>query len=94
MVKTRSQQAGKKQDVDPSKAEALADEMADKPYGSKKPVPAEDEPLERITFTMAVSMYDEMEVLAKKRKRAKADCRSMAAIAREAVREYLDRHNQ
>ena len=92
MVKKRSQHASrKKPDIDHQEAAALADELSDRPYGSKKPEAVEEEPLERITFTMPLSMYEELESLARKRKRAKAISRSMAAIARDAVREYLDK---
>ena len=89
MVKPRSQQASKKK-VDPKVAEALADSLADKPYGKPQPV---EEVIERLTIALPVSLYDDLEKLAKARKRAKAGNRSMSAIAREAIREYLRKHN-
>ncbi len=89
MVKPKSEQAGSKS-VDPKAADNLADELADKPYGSKS---TQDEPIERLTVALPVSLYDEIESLAKKRRRAKEEDRSMSAIAREAIREYLRKHN-
>lgn len=89
MVKPRSQQASK-QKVDPKAVEALADSLADKPYGKPQPI---EEAIERLTIALPVSLYDELESLAKTRKRAKAEHRSMSAIAREAIREYLRKHN-
>lgn len=89
MVKTRSEQASKKKAVDAGAAEALANELADKPYG--KPA-VTDEAIERLTIALPVSLYDKLEALAKTRKRAKAEHRSMSAIAREAITEYLRNH--
>ena len=90
MVKPRSQQAGKPK-VNPKLAEALADKLADKPYGSQA---NEDDPIERLTISLPASMYDELEALAKKRKRTRGDHRSMSAITREAIKEYLRRHGE
>ena len=64
MVKPRSQQASSKK-VDPKAVEELADSLADKPYG--KPQPSE-EVIERLTIALPVSLYDELEVLAKSQK--------------------------
>ena len=89
MVKPRSMQARRKE-VDSRTAESLADSLADKPYGSPANL---DEPIERLTIALPVSLYDEIESLAKKRRRAKAENRSMSAIAREAIRDYLRKHN-
>ncbi len=90
MVKPKSEQVGSKS-VDPKAADNLANELADKPYGSKSN--QQDEPIERLTVALPVSLYDEIESLAKKRRRAKEEDRSMSAIAREAIREYLRKHN-
>lgn len=92
MVKLRSEQISRKT-VDPQAADALADEIADKPYGKDKDRAEQEEPIERLTIAMPVSLYDELESLAKKRKRSKAEHRSMSAIAREAIKEYLRKHN-
>lgn len=92
MPKTRSELASRKKAVNPEAADKLADSLADKPYGKDK-VPAEqEEPIERLTIAMPVSLYDDLEMLAKKRKRSKAEHRSMSAIAREAIKEYLRNH--
>ena len=93
MVKLRSEQASKKKSVNSDAAEALADALADKPYGKDKVPTEQEEPIERLTIAMPVGLYDELEILAKKRKRSKAEHRSMSAIAREAIKEYLRNHN-
>lgn len=90
MVKPRSKQA--KKPVNADAANALADALADKPYGENKVLPEQEESIERLTIAMPISLYDELEALAKKRKRAKAEQRSMSAIAREAIKEYLGKH--
>ncbi|MFK0571469.1 hypothetical protein [Endozoicomonas sp.] len=93
MVKTPSKQVHNKKPVNAKAADALADSLADKPYGkSTDLINAQEEAIERLTIAMSVSLYDELEALAKKRKRAKAEHRSMSAIAREAISEYL-KHN-
>ena len=92
MVKTPSKQVHHKKPVNAKAADALADSLADKPYGKSTLINAQEEAIERLTIALPVSLYDELESLAKKRKRAKAEHRSMSAIAREAISEYL-KHN-
>ena len=95
MVKTPSKQAhSKKKVADSQAADAIADALADKPYGDVARTGKEQvEAIERLTIALPESLYDELEMLAKKRKRSKADYRSMSAIAREAIAEYLRKHN-
>lgn len=89
MVKLRSEQSRRK--VDEQSAEALANELADKPYDKPGRLSG-PEVIERLTIALPVDLYDELETLAKKRKRSKAEHRSMSAIAREAIKEYLGKH--
>lgn len=99
MVKTKSQQnrSGSSKTgtvvVTAEDAEKLADELADKQYGKPKIAEPESEPIERLTIALPISMYDDIEALAKKRKRAKMPDRSMAAITRAAIKEYLSIHS-
>lgn len=72
-------------------AEALADKIADKPYGTTAAPENPDEVI-RLTVALPLSIYDAVESLARQRKRAKAEDRSMSAITREALKEYLRKH--
>lgn len=91
MVKVKSKQTGReKKSVSFDAANRLADKLSDKPYGASV---VEAEAIERLTIPLPISLYDEVEALAKKRKRAKAEYKSMAAITRQALKEYLKKHN-
>ena len=93
MVKPRSKQGSVKSDnVDDKKIEALANKLADKPYGQEI---SEDEgrgeELERITITIPQQMRHRLEDIALKRKRAKQETRSVSALIREALEHYLQK---
>jgi len=90
MVKKPSQQAGKRPDVTPEQAEALAQKLADKPYGEKeKPEPVVEEKQSRTTISLPTSLLREIEDLALQNKRDKKDPRSVSALVREALQQYL-----
>ena len=96
MVKPRSKQGGVKPDnVDDKKIEALANKLADKPYGKEI---SEDESrreeLERITITIPQHMRHRLEDIALKRKRAKQETRSVSALIREALEHYLQKFDE
>lgn len=97
MVKPRSKQANtqKKPEVDDLKIEALANAIADKPYGKVK-LPSElsnnkpqNEAMERITITLPSNLRIVLEDLAITRKRAGNPNKNVSAIIREALDAYL-----
>lgn len=89
MVKKLSQQAANRSEVTVEQAEALAQKLADKPYGEEKP---EAESLSRTTISLPTSLLRRMEDLAYKNKREGKDLRSVSAIIREALTDYLINH--
>jgi len=99
MVKPRSQQLSitKKQEIDSTIAESLADKLADKPYGqqlepetqsAKKEI--KDTEIERITISIPRWMSYRLEDMARERKRSKQQNRTVSAIVREALDMYFD----
>lgn len=88
MVKPKSQQSAKKR-PDPAAIDEFVNSMADKPYGAAPVKPAEKEEITSISITLPVSMRDELDMLALKRKREKAENRTVSAIVREALEQYL-----
>lgn len=74
-----------------SDAEMVADELADKVYGEQHNAREKDE--ERLTISMKGTLYDQIEQLARKRKKNKDANKSMSAIAREAIQIYIKTHN-
>lgn len=93
MVKKPSQQAASRLEITPEQAEALAQRLADKPYGEeKKIVLPETESLSRTTISLSTALLRKMEDLAYVNKREGKDPRSVSAIVREAVIIYLDKN--
>jgi len=87
MVKKPSQQALKRPDVTTEQADALAQRLADKPYGS--PEKAEPEKQCRTTISLGESMLVTIEDLALRNKRNGTDPKNVSAIVREALDLYL-----
>ena len=84
MPKPRSKTAATK--ASSKKAAALADSLADKPYGKEQT--AEDKPT-RLTISLPQSLFDELEDVSRaKRRRGEKDW-CMSAMVREAIKEYL-----
>ncbi len=103
MVKPRSKQLSitKKQDIDISMAESLADKLADKPYGqSVKPEGlspkknTQDTEIERITISIPRWMSYTLEDMARERKRSRQQNRTVSAIVREALDSYFDNNKK
>lgn len=97
-LKKPSQQAPvNRHTVTPEAAEALANRLADKPYGAEirrdvpeKPAPAVvAETVSRTTISLPDSMLIEIEDLARDNKRNSTGPRTVSAIAREAFNMYL-----
>ena len=71
----------------PDQAAALADSLADKPYGT---LSSTDKPT-RLTISLPQSLFDELEEVSRaKRRRGEKDW-CMSAMVREAIKEYLSR---
>lgn len=91
MVKKPSQQANNKPTgATAEQAEALADKLADKPYGDPLSVaPPAPETLSRTTLSLPTSLVRKLEDMALQNKREGKELRSMSAIVREALQKYL-----
>ena len=78
----------KKRKVEDKAVEKLADDLADKPYGDE----GNEEQIVRTSFSLPVTMQQSLEDLAIKNKRTKRDLKTVSAIVRVAIGEYL-KHN-
>jgi hypothetical protein len=67
--------------------EKLADELADKPYGSKVIEVGDD--LSRTTISLPSSILFKLEDMAKINKREKKPLKSVSAIIRYCIEKYL-----
>ncbi|WP_407227595.1 ribbon-helix-helix domain-containing protein [Escherichia coli] len=90
MVKKPSQQALNRAAVTVEQAEALAQRLADKPYGA--PEKPEPEKQCRTTISLGESMLVTIEDLALRNKRNGKDPKNVSAIVRVALEQYLKRH--
>lgn len=96
-LKRPSQQATQNRVVTEEEAEALADKLADKPYGSmpqgpeKKSMSVLDEVMTRTTISLPDSMLILMEDMARQNKRQGVDPKTVSGIVREA---FLLYHNK
>jgi len=66
--------------------EALAHQLADKPYGEEK----KDSTLIRTTISLPSSVLFSLEDIAKINKRKKSDLRSVSAIIRDCIKKTLE----
>lgn len=89
MVKRPSQQASNRPDVTAEQAEALAQRLADKPYGA--PEKPEQEKQVRTTISLSESMLVKVEDIALRNKRSGKDPKNVSAIFREALELYLQK---
>lgn len=78
MVKVRTQENSEQQINEFLK-------IADKPYGVV-------DRIERVTISMKWIVYDKLDDMVRKRKRAKQENRTMSALILEAVDFYLNNH--
>lgn len=88
MVKPKSQQSAKKAH-DPVAIEKFVNEMADKPYGHEpKSPPAKDEMMP-VSITIPRSLRDKLDNMALKNKHEKGELRTVSAIVRAALEDYM-----
>ena len=74
-------------------AESLADELADKTYGEVKDSSLRKNEDERLTITLSGDIYDKVENIARNRKKLKKPNKTMSAVVREALDEYITKYN-
>lgn len=74
-------------------AESLANELADKTYGEVKDRSLRENEDERLTITLNGDLYDKIENIARSRKKLKKPNKTMSAVVREALDEYMAKHN-
>ncbi|MBS0057740.1 MULTISPECIES: CopG family transcriptional regulator [Yersinia] len=86
-LKKPSQQV--KRTVTEAEAEALANKLADKPYGSDEKETEKAEKQCRTTISIPESLLVTLEDLARENKRERKDPKSVSAIVREALGMYL-----
>lgn len=89
MVKKPSQQATTRTGVTAEQAEALAQRLADKPYGA--PEKPEPEKQCRTTISLGESMLMKVEDIALRNKRNGKDPKNVSAIVREALELYFQK---
>lgn len=82
----------KKRGIDDKAVEKLANELADKPYGDA--LNQDKEPTVRTSLSLPVSMQEALEDMALANKRAGLNLRTVSAIAREAINDYLIKHKK
>lgn len=92
MVKKPSQKATKnRNEITAEQADLLAKRLADKPYGSTENNFQEPEKQSRTTISLSESMLVTLEDMALKNKREGREPKSVSAIVREALEQYLSR---
>ncbi|ELI6407683.1 hypothetical protein QHE53_21050 [Aeromonas salmonicida] len=92
MVKKPSQQASVRPEITPEQADALAQRLADKPYGDPEKITATtviSEKQCRTTISLCESMLLAVEDLAIMNKRTGKEPKSVSAIVRAALDIYL-----
>lgn len=89
MVKKPSQQATGRTGVTAEQAEALAQRLADKPYGA--PEKPEPEKQCRTTISLGESMLVKVEDIALRNKRNGKDPKNVSALVREALELYFQK---
>ena len=77
----------KKREAKAEAVEKLANELADKPYGEE--TNNEEERLVRTSLSLPASMHETLEDKAIQNKRAGRGLRTVSAIVREAIANYL-----
>jgi len=87
MVKIPSK---KKNRVSKEVAEALADELSDRPYGKNSNDNKKLNDYRRLTISMKEDLFDKLDELSRRRKKQKAQVKTMSAIADEAIRAYFE----
>lgn len=78
----------KKREANIADVEKLAKELADKPYGEEANS-NEDERLVRTSLSLPATMHETLEDMAIQNKRAGRELRTVSAIVREAIENYL-----
>lgn len=76
----------KKRTPNSTEVDKLANELADKPYGGE---PEPGERLVRTSLSLPASMHETLEDMAIRNKRAGSESRTVSAIVREAITQYL-----
>ncbi|EIU3733322.1 TPA: hypothetical protein ACRMXN_005651 [Pseudomonas aeruginosa] len=71
-----------KQTPAPAEIEALARELAGRPYGSKQPAKQKAKP---VTISLPPSMIEQLEDAALRNKRENGDLKTVSAIVRDAL---------
>jgi len=78
-------------EIDPKEADKLANELADKPYGSKpREVEQELEKLTRTSISIPATLQEQVEDLALRNKRSGAELRTVSAIVRAALEQFIN----
>lgn len=90
-LKKPSQQATNlRRTASPDEAEALANKLADKPYGDEAQPQQEVEKQARTSISLPESLLQTIEDMARDNKRQGIEPKSVSAIIRDALRNHLD----
>ena len=94
-LKKPSQQATNlRRTASPDEAEALANKLADKPYGDEAQPQPENEKQARTSISLPKSLLQTIEDMARDNKRQGIEPKSVSAIIRDALRYHLDVNKQ
>lgn len=94
-LKKPSQQATNlRRTASPNEAEALANKLADKPYGDEAQPQPEIERQARTSISLPESLLQMIEDMARDNKRQGIEPKSVSAIIRDALRYHLDANKQ
>ena len=75
----------KKRNVDEKAIDELANDLVDKPYGDD----IKNESTVRTSISLPASLHEALEDLAIKNKRSGKNLKTVSAIARQAIHDYL-----
>ena len=93
LKKPSEHKGGESQKISPSSRQALmlANELADKPYGTPKGNPPKqiEEKVFRTTISLSKNIHDQIEDIARYNKRSGLGPSSFSAITRDALSQYL-----
>lgn len=85
MVKPVSRTAASQQKATPEQADALAAQLADKPYGSDSAVKAKPEKAKSFSMSLPPALYQRLEEQAFANKRSGAGPKTVSGLIREAL---------
>lgn len=85
MLKKPSQAVAARSGVTAEEADALARQLADKPYGEKRPMPESAKKAKPVSISLPPDMIEQLEDTVRDNKRSGSGPRTISALIREAL---------